>query len=63
MKKHKRETPEHNQRMMDMALRRELYHRSAAEMPPVTAAMLDHRSGKSKYIPAGQFKNIPASNF
>lgn len=49
-------------RAQELHNRRELYHLKAASMPPIDVGMFNHRTGKSKYIPAGRFKNIPADN-
>lgn len=55
----KRNSPE---RAEELNQRRELYHLKASSMPPFHYHMIDQRAGKSKYIPAGQYKNIPATN-
>ena len=58
MKAHKSNTPAHEARVQAMAARRQKQHQRAAAMPAPHSSMFDERTGKSKYIPAGRFKNI-----
>lgn len=62
MKKTKQGTQEHRDHNAEMDDRRARYRERAASVRPFHPAMLDHRTGKSKFIPAGPHKNLKPGN-